>query len=569
MILQQLGKDADHLVDLPPPSYDWRPVKWVVHLEEDGWVHWPPEPMSGGEGRRDRGKPMLVPVRGRTSAIQPLLLADKVTYTWGMPTEHKRAREERAAYLDLLDRCAEETGNEDVALIARFLRAWDPRCYPLPEMQPDELTTFSVAGRFPVDDAAVRQFWARVASGGDAAGVPGQCLVCGQHTQVIERLPVLVKGIPGGQPSGVALVSANEDAFESYGRSAGLTSPICHACGERFGKATNALLQDDKKHLNVGPVAYLFWAPESDFDPVDFLRDPQPEDVRELLLSARVGRPPAPGDDTPFYATAVSAAISRAVFRGWLHTTVAEARRNLERWFRLQRLIGHDGQEGKSLSVFRLAVSLYRDAREMSARVPDSLLHVALNGGPLPAWLLAQAVRRNQAEQRVTYPRAALIKAVLCSQQKEDPTSMERLAPNNRDPAYLCGRLLAELEWIQRAAINPRATLVDRYYGTASSAPASVFGTLLRNAQAHLGKLRKERRGAEVRLQQQLEEILRDLDHWPPTLTLKDQALFALGYYHQRAENRRAAQEAKQKGLSQEEAPVELADDTEEGESDA
>lgn len=71
-----------------------------------------------------------------------------------------------------------------------------------------------------------------------------------------------------------------------------------------------------------------------------------------------------------------------------------------------------------------------------------------------------------------------------------------RLDPANRDQAYLCGRLLAVLEATQRAALGDvNATIVDRYFGTASSAPASVFGRLLRGAQPHLGKLRRDRPG--------------------------------------------------------------------------
>ena len=73
---------------------------------------------------------------------------------------------------------------------------------------------------------------------------------------------------------------------------------------------------------------------------------------------------------------------------------------------------------------------------------------------------------------------------------------MEHLDSSNDDPAYLCGRLFALLEAVQRAAIpGTNTTITDRFFGTASSAPASVFGRLLRGAQAHLNKLRKEKRG--------------------------------------------------------------------------
>jgi CRISPR-associated protein Csd1 len=72
-----------------------------------------------------------------------------------------------------------------------------------------------------------------------------------------------------------------------------------------------------------------------------------------------------------------------------------------------------------------------------------------------------------------------------------------------------------------------------------------VFGVLLRGGQAHLAKLRKENRGAYVNIERRIEEIAAHLRDYPPTLGLHGQALFALGYYHQRAHNRAAAQEKR------------------------
>lgn len=60
---------------------------------------------------------------------------------------------------------------------------------------------------------------------------------------------------------------------------------------------------------------------------------------------------------------------------------------------------------------------------------------------------------------------------------------MVQLDPDNPNSAYRCGRLLAVLEAVQRLAIpGIKATVVDRFFGTASSAPASVFGRLVRGA---------------------------------------------------------------------------------------
>ena len=124
---------------------------------------------------------------------------------------------------------------------------------------------------------------------------------------------------------------------------------------------------------------------------------------------------------------------------------------------------------------------------------------------------------------------------------------MTQLEPQNHNPAYLCGRLLAVLESIQQSAIpGVNATITDRFFGTASSAPASVFGHLIRGAMAHLGKLRKEKPGTYEALRRRLAEVQEPLKTFPKILTLEQQGLFGLGYFHQQAADRAAANAYRQ-----------------------
>jgi CRISPR-associated protein Csd1 len=106
------------------------------------------------------------------------------------------------------------------------------------------------------------------------------------------------------------------------------------------------------------------------------------------------------------------------------------------------------------------------------------------------------------------------------------------LDPTCTNNAYCLGRLFAVLEKLQTDAIgNPNATITDRFYGAASATPAAVFGTLLRKAQHHLSRVPYHNRT--------IEEVLGLLDPanaFPPTLDLAEQGLYALGYYHQRAD---------------------------------
>ena len=106
------------------------------------------------------------------------------------------------------------------------------------------------------------------------------------------------------------------------------------------------------------------------------------------------------------------------------------------------------------------------------------------------------------------------------------------LDPDNDNPGYCLGRLFAVLEKTQQEALgNVNASIKDKFYATASADPAAVFGTLLRTATHHEGKLPEGRR---INLERLKMEILGHLADIPTHLELADQARFALGCYHQR-----------------------------------
>ena len=110
------------------------------------------------------------------------------------------------------------------------------------------------------------------------------------------------------------------------------------------------------------------------------------------------------------------------------------------------------------------------------------------------------------------------------------------LDKENTNPGYRLGRLFAALENTQRAALgdNVNATIRDRYYGAASATPASIFPVLLRNAQHHLGRLRKDKPGLAVNIEKEIGEIMDGLGStFPKSLRIEYQGQFAIGYYHQ------------------------------------
>lgn len=127
------------------------------------------------------------------------------------------------------------------------------------------------------------------------------------------------------------------------------------------------------------------------------------------------------------------------------------------------------------------------------------------------------------------------------------------LDENYENPAYHYGRLFCLLEDAQRAAIpGLNATIADRFFGTASAAPQSVFPRLLKGAQHHLAKLRRDNEGAYHALQQRIEQVMERLPpRYPTFLVLEEQGMFMVGYYHQRAKNRAEMRERHARNQSQ------------------
>ncbi|HUW33037.1 MAG TPA: type I-C CRISPR-associated protein Cas8c/Csd1, partial [Planctomycetota bacterium] len=111
------------------------------------------------------------------------------------------------------------------------------------------------------------------------------------------------------------------------------------------------------------------------------------------------------------------------------------------------------------------------------------------------------------------------------------------LDTSNTNVAYLLGRLFATLEKAQKDAVpGANTTIKDRFFGSASATPRSVFPLLICRAQHHIQKAEYGRFTDKI-----IEKIMAGISDFPAHLALEDQGLFAIGYYHQRPELYRKA----------------------------
>ena len=373
----------------------------------------------------------------------------------------------------------------------------------------------------------------------------GICLVTGKKT-TIARLHNAVKGV-NAKPS--PFTSVNLAAFESYGKQQGFIFPVGEQTMFEYTTALNMLL-DGENRFRIGEVSVVCWSEKpTPLESKVALRingggkdnpDAHIDEVKALYKSLHNGKYMEPNGKDKFYLLGLSPNSARIVVRFWHETTVAALSENIARWYDdLQIVRGEKSIYPEFMPLMRLLCGLVLDGKAENLP-PDLIANVtqsALVNRPLPVSLLQIALRRNKAEQKITYGRAALIKAYLnrairsgsLKNTKELSMSLDR---ERNDIGYVLGRLFAVLEKTQSEA-NPslNATIGDRYFGSASSTPIAVFGTLMRLSPHHLSKLEYE--GRAVHLKWEIGQILDKCQKFPNHLNLEQQGLFAIGYYHE------------------------------------
>ncbi|WP_028986361.1 type I-C CRISPR-associated protein Cas8c/Csd1 [Thermicanus aegyptius] len=556
---------------LPPASYKSKSVTWVIDLSGD-------KPYLKGPFKKGEYRSVEAPDRQRSGRVsldnlKPYLLLDDARYVLGIPEnpENKTKVDEselmHQGYVQLLQEAYAKTGVGELAKILEFLNQ------PLPEefrqkIKAKDIVTFQTNQEMlPFERPDIQRFWSEYLAENLLSDDEAECSICGKKKAYVRYIPnpVMVFG------QSCQLTSFNSASFKSMGKDQTNNVPVCFSCATLTVDTFNYLLRETHHHTVLlrnerdplrSQIA-VYWlkqptkmdwngivvdqkllaAPIQNlvFDEEVKRRVPPPElgQLQELVKIPWTSREQALRiDEASFYMAILSANKGRLVVREWIHTSVLRLLDSLGQYLDAIRIIHPNGEQDKLLPLPAILQAL-----EVSdANLVRQFMHTIYQGYAPPNQLLIAAHQRFRLPQVLTdktetwrYHALASVFKLVLTYGKEEAKTMESLNPGYLKPSYLCGRLLAVLEEIQQRASGFKvgSTIVQRFYGAASTAPASTFGPLLRLATtAHLPKVSSE-------MARLLEEVIRHLDEaggFPSTLSMKQQAEFGLGFYHQRAE---------------------------------
>ncbi len=557
---------------VPPFGYSEEKIAYVLVLSREGKLMDVVPNLTSDK----KPKPKLLSVprpEKRTSGVKANFLWDKTAYVLGIESnkDKKSAKETpwlvvektfsafRELHMEALQ------GTEDVGLRALylFLQQWQPENFhqaPCSIEMIDTNVVFRLDGvcEYLHQSAAAQALWTQYL-------VPTQnttmvhCLVDG-NTAPVARLHPAIKGVYGGQSSGGSIVSFNQDAFTSYGKEQGENAPISEVAAFTYTTALNYLLRrENGQCVSIGDASTVFWA-ETDDDKqaravegffglmtnsVDEAGELQK--LQATLEKMAKGRPLAefaPGLDanTRFYVLGLAPNASRLSIRYWLDTTFGELAKNFAQHWQDLYLEPVPWREPPSIWRLLIQTAVLGKTENIPPQLAGELMRAILTGSRYPLSVLSQLIGRIRADGDVNGLRVAMIKAILCRElrQKQSmeviPVSLDK---HSTHVAYLLGRLFAVLERIQLQALGEvNAGIADRYYGSASAVPYSVFPRLLAGAKHHLSKLRKEKPGYAILLDKDLGEIVAILSQqaqtFPKHLNIEAQGRFAIGYYQQK-----------------------------------
>lgn len=571
MILQALVKHYETLAEdgkVSRRGWCHAKVSFALNLAEDGRLKGVVDlKKEEYRGKKQVWVPSLIEVPemvARSSGVSSNFLCDNSKYLLGIDKEGTNQRvldcfqAAKEKHIDIL----ENVHNNMAEAIKKFFATWEPERakehYELQELW-DEITEganliFCMGVDYAQDDPDIKKAWmqANESNSGESDGI---CLVTGNRAE-IARIHSTVKGVPGAQSSGAALVSFNAPAFESYGKEQSYNAPVGKYAAFAYTTALNYLLSQREYTFQLGDTMMVFWAENGDKiyrDAFCWSIDPQPDNqevMKGIFDALKEHRAVAVDDielDTNqrFFIMGLAPNAARLSVRFFYQDCFGSILSNIAKHYERMEIVKPSWEERKYLGVWQLlqeTVNQKSKEKKPVSNMAALVLQAILSGGKYPVSLYSNLMIRIRSEQgRITWGRAAIIKAYLIRNSvMEEGEKYMRVNEENHDAAYVLGRVFSVLEAIQEEA-NPgiNATIKDRYFNAACATPASIFPVLIQLKNSHIKKIKSLRRrdssekDYKMDYEERLAKLLKDIEEFPKKLTREEQGRFILGYYHQ------------------------------------
>lgn len=557
--------------EVPPFGYSIEKIGYLISLNNDGTPFAKPIPIGTVAGKKYLPRPMAVPQPAkRTSGIAPNFLWDKTSYVLGLTAgegKGKRTAEENLAFVTFHKE--QLSGIDDIGFKAflKFLLSWQSEKFTelgWPEEMKDQNVVFALEserldGIFLHDRPAARDLWARLSAEGDRT--QSICLISGDAGPVA-RLHPAIKGVWGAQSSGASIVSFNLDAFSSYDKEQGDNAPVSEVAAFAYTTALNKFLESGSRNrVQVGDASTVFWADASNAEVAQtaealvfaWMNEPdegvEAQRVGAILEKIRQGQrletfAPNLAKGVRFHVLGLAPNAARLSIRFWFEDDFGQLARNYQRFVEDMRIEPPPYKNpNPPLWRYLIETAVQGKRENIPPNLAGEWMRSILTGTNYPWTLLSHVLMRIRADGKINALRVSILKALLNrnSIQFRGKTPVA-LDSENRNKGYLLGRLFAVYEQVQTAALgrNVNATIKDKFYGSASAQPRKVFALLDKGSAMHLSKVGKQSPGYRVALEKHIAEILGVMvpsdDPFPASLSAEQQALFALGYYHQRSE---------------------------------
>lgn len=569
MILQALVKYYEDLAkqgEVSRPGWCQAKVSYGINLSAEGkilGIITLKEEQERGKKTAWVPKPLEVPeMVTRSSGVSANFLCDNSKYMLGIDAEGTNQRildcfhAAKEKHLSLL----QNAQGEMAQAVRLFFETWDPRladeCEEVKEKWEDITDggnlIFCMGIHYAQDDSCIREAWEQARNVSPEDGETGICLVTGKETE-ISRIHKTIKGVPGAQSSGAALVSFNAPSFESYGKEQSYNAPVGKYAEFAYTTALNYLLNQREYRFQLGDSMVVFWAESAEqvYQKSFFTFVEPGPDNGEALKSVfdnlkKQRRVEFEGitlnPDQRFYILALAPNAARLSVRFFYQNSFGNILKNLSEHYERMSVVKPSWATNVYLGIRSMLSETVNQKSKDKTPVPNMaalVLQAILSGARYPASLYTNVLIRIRAEQGiVTWGRAGIIKAYLirnCNWKEGE--GFMGLNKDSRDTAYVLGRLFSVLESIQMEA-NPgiKATIRDRYFNSACATPASVFPVLVKLKNSHIKKLERDKGSTKAYYEKLLTEIMGKLNTeiwFPKQLSLEEQGKFILGYYHQ------------------------------------